>query len=58
MDFAMVKRPTALMLGAGALALLVHPVFAVIAGSVVYFGVLWALRAIPSELVDALPWRR
>ncbi|HWY89507.1 MAG TPA: hypothetical protein VNY31_02445, partial [Solirubrobacteraceae bacterium] len=45
-------------LGAGALALLVHPVAAVIAGSAVYFGVLWVLRAIPSELIDAIPRRR
>jgi O-antigen/teichoic acid export membrane protein len=50
----------ALVLGlaAGALALLIHPVFAVIVGSVVYFGVLWVLRAVPSELIDALPRRR
>ncbi len=45
-------------LGVGALALLVHPVAAVIVGSVVYFGALWLLRAIPSELIDALPSRR
>ncbi|HEV3321814.1 MAG TPA: oligosaccharide flippase family protein [Solirubrobacteraceae bacterium] len=45
-------------LGVGALALLVHPVVAVIVGSAVYFGALWLLRAIPSELIDALPSRR
>ena len=43
---------------AGALALLVHPVLAVVAGSAVYFAALWLLRAIPSELIDALPWPR
>ncbi len=47
----------ALGLGAGALLLAVHPVVAVAAGSAVYFGALWALRAIPSELIDALPRR-
>jgi O-antigen/teichoic acid export membrane protein len=48
----------ALGLGAGALGLLLHPVAAVVVGSAVYFAVLWALRAIPSELIDAIPWRR
>jgi O-antigen/teichoic acid export membrane protein len=45
-------------LGVGALLLLVHPVVAVAIGSLAYFSVLWSLRAIPSELVDTLPWRR
>jgi len=34
---------------------LLHPVPAVIVGTAAYFGVLAALRAIPSELLDALP---
>jgi O-antigen/teichoic acid export membrane protein len=45
-------------LGLGALLLSVHPVVGVVAGSIVYFGVLWIAHAIPSELIDALPWRR
>jgi O-antigen/teichoic acid export membrane protein len=48
----------ALGLGAGALVLPLGGVVAVIAASAVYFGALWALHAIPSELIDALPWRR
>jgi O-antigen/teichoic acid export membrane protein len=45
-------------LSVGALLLQVHAVAGVIGGSIVYFLVLWATRAIPSELIDALPWRR
>jgi O-antigen/teichoic acid export membrane protein len=48
----------ALGLGAGALLLSVHAVVAVFAGSIVYFAVLKVTNAIPSELMDALPWRR
>ena len=48
----------ALGMGVGALLLYVHAVLAVVAGSAVYFGALWVLRAIPSELTDALPWPR
>jgi O-antigen/teichoic acid export membrane protein len=44
-------------LGVGALLLSVHAVLGVVGGSIVYFGVLATLRAIPSELIDALPWR-
>jgi O-antigen/teichoic acid export membrane protein len=44
-------------LGVGVLLLAINAVLAVLAGSVVYFAALWALRAIPSELIDALPWR-
>jgi O-antigen/teichoic acid export membrane protein len=47
----------ALALGAGALLLAVNAIPAVALASVVYFAVLWAARAIPSELIDALPWR-
>jgi O-antigen/teichoic acid export membrane protein len=45
-------------LGAGALLLSVHAVAAVLGGSVVYFAALRLTHAIPSELIDALPWRR
>lgn len=45
-------------LGLGALLIAVHPVVGVLAGSGVYFATLWATGAIPSELIDALPWRR
>ncbi len=48
----------ALGLGVGALGLYIQSVGAVIAGSVVYFAVLLTLRAVPQELLDALPWRR
>jgi O-antigen/teichoic acid export membrane protein len=48
----------ALGLGAGALGLQVHAVLGVAGGSAVYFAALWLLRAIPSELIDAIPWRR
>jgi O-antigen/teichoic acid export membrane protein len=34
--------------------LLVHPVPATVAGGLAYFGVLWAMRAIPPELLDAM----
>jgi O-antigen/teichoic acid export membrane protein len=47
----------ALGMGVGALLLAVNAVPAVLVGSLVYFGVLWVLGAIPSELIDALPWR-
>jgi O-antigen/teichoic acid export membrane protein len=47
-----------LALGAGALMLTVNAVGGVLVASAVYFGALWTLRAIPSELIDALPWRR
>jgi O-antigen/teichoic acid export membrane protein len=43
---------------AGVPLLLVHPVVATVAGGLAYFAVLWALRAIPPELIDALPGRR
>jgi len=43
---------------AGAPLLFVHPVAAAVVGGLVYFGVLWALRAIPPELIDALRRRR
>jgi len=33
-------------------------VVAVAVASAVYFAALWFLRAIPSELIDAVPWRR
>jgi O-antigen/teichoic acid export membrane protein len=36
----------------------VHAVVGVLAGSIVYLAVLWSMHAIPSELIDALPWRR
>jgi hypothetical protein len=46
-------------LGIGLLLLsTVHAVLGVLAGSVVYFAVLWFTHAIPSELIDALPGRR
>jgi O-antigen/teichoic acid export membrane protein len=45
-------------LAAGALALSVSSPAAVLAASGIYFAVLWRMRAIPSELIDALPWRR
>jgi O-antigen/teichoic acid export membrane protein len=45
-------------LGVGALVLIVNSVAAVLVASVVYFAALWTMRAIPSELIDALPWRR
>jgi len=45
-------------LGVGALLIAVHPALGVLVGSAVYFGCLAATRAIPSELVDALPSRR
>jgi O-antigen/teichoic acid export membrane protein len=45
-------------LGVGAAALALNAVLAVFLASVVYLAVLWTLRAIPSELIDALPWRR
>ena len=48
----------ALGMGVGALLLYVHAVLAVAVGSAVYFAALWLLRAIPSELIDALPWPR
>jgi O-antigen/teichoic acid export membrane protein len=48
----------ALGLGSGALLLLVSAILAVIAGSIVYFAALWSMRAIPSELIDVLPWRK
>lgn len=47
----------ALGMGAGLLLLAVNAVLGVFVGSVVYFGALWLLHAIPSELIDALPWR-
>jgi O-antigen/teichoic acid export membrane protein len=45
-------------LAVGALVLTVSSVAAVIAASAIYFAALWTMRAIPSELIDALPWRR
>jgi O-antigen/teichoic acid export membrane protein len=48
----------ALGLGSGALVLMVNAIAGVFVGSVVYFGALWIMRAIPSELIDALPWPR
>jgi O-antigen/teichoic acid export membrane protein len=45
-------------LAAGAALLGVHPVAAVAAATAVYFLALWRMDAIPSELIDALPWRR
>ncbi|HTA11926.1 MAG TPA: oligosaccharide flippase family protein [Solirubrobacteraceae bacterium] len=48
----------ALGMGVGLLALSINAVFAVLVASVVYFGALWLLGAIPSELIDALPWRK
>jgi O-antigen/teichoic acid export membrane protein len=45
-------------LGSGALLIAVHPVVGVLVGSAVYFAALAATRAIPPELIDALPWRR
>jgi hypothetical protein len=48
----------ALALGAGVLALTVNSVVAVTIATVVYFAVLLTTKAIPSELIDALPWRR
>jgi O-antigen/teichoic acid export membrane protein len=47
----------ALGLGAGALLLAVNAVLGVLIGSAIYFVVLFGLRAVPSELIDALPWR-
>ncbi|HEX4188696.1 MAG TPA: oligosaccharide flippase family protein [Solirubrobacteraceae bacterium] len=46
-----------LALAAGALVLSASSPGAVLAASVVYFAALWRMRAIPSELLDALPWR-
>lgn len=48
----------ALAFGIGELLLAVHPVLAVAVASAVYFSVLWSARAIPPELLSALPWRR
>ncbi len=48
----------ALGLGVGLLLLEVHAIVGAIGASIVYFGALWLLDAIPSELVDSLPWRR
>lgn len=48
----------ALAMGVGLLALELNAVLAVALGSAIYFAVLWMLHAIPSELIDALPWRR
>jgi O-antigen/teichoic acid export membrane protein len=45
-------------LGIGALLIDVHPAVGVAVGSAAYFAVLWRARAIPSELIDALPWQR
>jgi O-antigen/teichoic acid export membrane protein len=47
-----------LSLGVGVLALRIDAIVAVIIASVTYFGAFWALRAIPPELIDALPMRR
>jgi O-antigen/teichoic acid export membrane protein len=47
-----------LALAVGALVLTVSSAAAVVAASAVYFAALWTMRAIPSELIDALPWRR
>ena len=43
---------------AGVPLLLVHPVLATVVGGLVYFAVLWALRAIPPELIDAVRRRK
>lgn len=48
----------ALGIGIGVLLLSVNAVLGVFVGSVVYFAALWLLGAIPSELIDALPWRK
>ena len=45
-------------MGVGALLIAVHPAVGVFVGSAIYFATLWLTRAIPSELIDALPWRR
>ncbi|HWW91063.1 MAG TPA: oligosaccharide flippase family protein [Solirubrobacteraceae bacterium] len=45
-------------LAVGALVLNVSSAAAVVAASAIYFAALWTMRAIPSELIDALPWRR
>lgn len=46
-------------LGVGLLLLqFVHAIVAVAVACLVYLGVLAALRAIPSELIDAIPWPR
>jgi hypothetical protein len=42
----------------GALLIAVHPVLGVAAGGVVYLLALWRAHAIPSELIDSLPWSR
>jgi O-antigen/teichoic acid export membrane protein len=47
----------ALGMATGLALLVVHPVAGVAAGTIVYFGALWLMRAIPSELLDALPRR-
>jgi O-antigen/teichoic acid export membrane protein len=47
-----------LALGAGAALLQLNAIVAVLVASALYVGLLWRLRAIPSELIDALPWRR
>ena len=47
-----------LALGVGALLLSIGAVLGVVVASLVYFAALHALKAIPSELIDALPWRR
>ncbi len=47
----------ALGMGIGVLLLDINAVLGVFVGSVVYFGTLWLLEAIPPELIDALPWR-
>jgi O-antigen/teichoic acid export membrane protein len=48
----------ALGMGVGVALLSVHPVVAVTVGTAVYFGALWLMRAIPAELLDAIPRRR
>jgi O-antigen/teichoic acid export membrane protein len=55
-----VLPPVALatLLAAATLAVPVHDVARVALASAVYFGVLGALRAIPAEVMDALPIRR
>jgi O-antigen/teichoic acid export membrane protein len=45
-------------MGLGALLIAVHPALGVVVGSAAYFGCLAATGAIPSELIDVLPWRR
>jgi O-antigen/teichoic acid export membrane protein len=45
-------------MGVGALLLIVQAVLGAAIGSVVYFTTLWTTRAIPPELIDALPWRQ